>query len=174
MITTSEYLQFLAFINALLIKTRFRGTILAGDIANRIFVAHPKMGLEGLKTFVKKTLNKEVNDEKTAKLNAKALQQLKAEAKNRVAEKKATDLEFKAKCNNVSNEWEKNKRKKDPKWRKKRNKKQRNRKRKKKKIEIICFHPPKNEKKCQNTHSKVEYSRCKVSYTHYLVSYTHY
>ena len=74
MITTAEYQELLGFINCKLIRSRFRGTILAGDIANSIFVAHPRLSLKGLKDLVKKSINREIKEEKLARLSAAALE----------------------------------------------------------------------------------------------------
>ena len=133
MITTTEYQELLASINLLLGRTRLRGTIQAGDIANSIFIAHPKMALRGLKKFVKRFLNKEVTDEQNSRLNAKALLQKKENKKNAEADKKATDPQYKALCNKRTNDWEKKSRKNKPAWKNKRNKKQRLKKRQQKK-----------------------------------------
>ena len=133
MITTIEYNKLLLFINLFLSKSRFKGTIQAGDIANSIFVEHPKMAFSGMVELVKKYLNKAINEERTARLNARALRQKKAIAKIQQAEKKATNPEYKAKCNERTNNWEKDKRKNNATWKKKRNKKQRDKKREQRK-----------------------------------------
>ena len=121
MITITEYQELLASINLALRKTRFRGTIQAGDIANSIFVAHPKMALKGLKKLVKKVLNKEVTDEQNSRLSAKALFQKNENKKSDEADKKATNPEYKALCNKRNNDWEKDQRKNNAVWKNKRN-----------------------------------------------------
>lgn len=133
MITTSDYQKLVAFINAILFKSFYRGTILAGDIANSIFLAHPKMSVNGMMALVRKFLTKEINAERTARLNAKALEQKKIKAKNSVALKRAEEPEYKALCNKRNNEWEKNNRRNNAAWKKRRNKKQRDKKREQRK-----------------------------------------
>ncbi len=133
MITNAEYQEFLVFINIILRKTRFRGTIQAGDIANNIFAAHPKMALVGLKTFVKKCLNKEVTDEQNSRLSSKALQQKHEEAGQWLADEKANNPKYKGICNDRNNTWEKKQRKHKTRWTKRRNKAQKLHKRQQKK-----------------------------------------
>jgi len=134
MITTAEYQELLGFINCKLIRSRFRGTILAGDIANSIFVAHPRLSLKGLKNLVKSSISGEIKAEQLARLNAAALERKKEAEKEWVENEKATNPEYVIKCQQKNNDWEKEKRKNDVAWKKRRNKKQRNKKRKLKKL----------------------------------------
>jgi hypothetical protein len=133
MITTAEYQEFLVFINVILRKTRLKGTIQAGDIANTIFIAHPKMALAGLKTFVKKCLNKAVTDEQNSRLCAKALRQKHEEAGHWLTDEKANNPIYTGICNDRNNSWEKKQRKHHTRWTKRRNKTQKLRKRQQKK-----------------------------------------